>query len=283
MRKLLAPIKYFGGKNVMRNKIYELFPDKGSYTTYIEPFGGSYGVGLGMEYIPEIEIYNDLYKNVYSFYKVLNDSELFDEFRKKCELTYYSEDLRKEYINVLRKDDDSISIVDRAFMYFYVNRTSRNSIGGISINGYSVRRGMSKSVSDFLSAVERLPELHDRLSKTIVLNRDAVELIKKYDDEKVFFYCDPPYDWSTRTSTRYAVDMDGDKQDEFLDAVINSKAKILISGYDCDRYKILTDNGFEKYQFTSHVYDTKNNSTEKIETLWRNYKKEQQLELNLNF
>ena len=55
-----APIQYFGGKNGMSKHIIECFPDKESYNTYIEPFGGSYAVGLHMDYVPPVEIYNDL-------------------------------------------------------------------------------------------------------------------------------------------------------------------------------------------------------------------------------
>lgn len=41
-----APIKYFGGKGQMFNKIIEHFPDSSTYDTYIEPFGGSFSIGL---------------------------------------------------------------------------------------------------------------------------------------------------------------------------------------------------------------------------------------------
>lgn len=37
-------IRYFGGKNGMAKNILEYFPNKDSYDTYIEPFGGSFGV-----------------------------------------------------------------------------------------------------------------------------------------------------------------------------------------------------------------------------------------------
>ena len=66
-----APINYFGGKNIMFKYIIEKFPNRETYDTYIEPFGGSYAVGLNMSYIPPVEIYNDLEKNIYSLYKVL--------------------------------------------------------------------------------------------------------------------------------------------------------------------------------------------------------------------
>lgn len=54
-----APIKYFGGKGQMFNKIIEHFPDSSTYDTYIEPFGGSFSIGLKKPNETPIEIYND--------------------------------------------------------------------------------------------------------------------------------------------------------------------------------------------------------------------------------
>ncbi len=73
-------------------------------------------------------------------------------------------------------------MVERAFSFFYVNRTSHNGVGGFSKNTY-IRRGMSKSVSDFLSAIDRLPELHDRLSKVIVTNKDDLTWAENHADK----------------------------------------------------------------------------------------------------
>ena len=271
MAKLLnAPVKYFGGKGTMWGKISSFFPEKGTYTTYIEPFSGAYSVGLKACADVPNEIYNDLEPNVYSLYKTLTDEDLYNEFKLRCDLTFYSEDLRREYKKKLEEDKD-LPLIDRAYMYFYLNRINRNGIGGMSINRMP-RRGMAKCTSDFLSAIERLPELHERLKKVNVLNKDGIELIKEHDNDQTLIYCDPPYDWSTRTSTRYKVDMNGEMQNKFLDTVINSKSKILISGYDCERYKILEENGFEKINFNVVVYSGNNNeSKEKTETLWKNY------------
>ena len=62
-----APIKYFGGKGGMFNEIIKHFPEP-TYKIYVEPFSGTYTVGLHMSYIPEIEVFNDLEKNVYTLY-----------------------------------------------------------------------------------------------------------------------------------------------------------------------------------------------------------------------
>lgn len=262
-----SPIKYFGGKGTMFNNILSQFPNQSEYDIYVEPFGGSFSVGLKKEPYGT-EIYNDLEKNVYSLYKVLSDSELFVKFKEKCDLALYSDDIRKTLKEYLKNDD--IDIVDRAFYFFYVNRTSHNGVGGFSINTV-IRRNMSKSVSDFLSSIDRLPELHDRLSKVIVSNTDGIELIKRYNNPRAFIYCDPPYEQSTRTSVRYKVDMDRSGHELFLQTVMESKSKILISGYDCELYDVLTENGFTKINFDVKTITGTFQPKTKTETLWKNY------------
>jgi len=249
----------------MYNDIIEYFPFRTEYNTYIEPFGGAYSVGFQKPKVP-IEIYNDLDKNVYTLFKVLSDKTMYEQFKEKCDLLLYMQDLREEYKEELKKD---IPMVDRAVYFFYVNRTSRNGIGGMSVNPV-VRRNMSKSVSDMLSAIDSLPAVHNFLSQMIILNTDGVELIKKYNTPNVLLYCDPPYEHSTRTATRYAVDMDLEKQKEFITAVLESNAKIIISGYDSELYLGL-DKKFKKFSFEKNTVDTNNSPKTVHEFLWVNY------------
>lgn len=262
-----SPIKYFGGKGTMFKNILEHFPNQSEYDIYIEPFGGSFSIGLKKEPFGT-EIYNDLEKNVFSLYKVLSTPDLFLKFKEKCDLILYNDDLRKEFKQHLKNED--LDIVDRAFYFFYVNRTSHNGIGGFSMNTV-IRRSMSKSVSDFLSSIDRLPELHNRLSKVIVSNIDGIELIKRYDNPRTFIYCDPPYEQSTRTNVRYTVDMNRSEHELFLDTVTQSVSKILISGYDNPLYDILLENGFRKHQFEVNTISGNFERKTKIETLWMNY------------
>lgn len=263
--------RYFGGKNSMFNQIIRLFPDYGTYDTYIEPFGGSYAIGFHTPIgrIAPIEIYNDLYSNVYSLFKVLADDKLFKEFKRLCDLSYYNEEMRSVFKEDLKRDD--LTDLERAFRFFYVNRSSHNGIGGFSMN-MVVRRNMAKSVSDYLSTVDRLQEIHQRLSKVMVYKRDAFELMEKYSRDNVFMYVDPPYVLSTRSSAeRYAVDMTDEQQERLVDICIRSKAKLLISGYDCELYDKLVDNGFTKVSFTVNTIDGARNPKTKVESLWLNY------------
>lgn len=265
-----TPIKYFGGKNLMFKNIIKHFPSRDSYNTYIEPFGGSFSLALKMDQPAEIEIYNDLERNVYSLYKVLSTERLFIKFKEKCDLSIYSEDLRKEYKIKLKRNN--LDIIDKAFYFFYINRTSHNGVGGISLN-MVVRRKMSKSISDFLSAIDRLPELHQRLSNVIVLNRDGIELIKKYNNkENVLMYLDPPYLLSCRTLARYKVDMTNEQQVELIDTIINSKCKILLSAYKNDLYdNKLLNNGWKRIDFEVKTITGNFKPKTKIESLYLNY------------
>lgn len=118
---------------------------------------------------------------------------------------------------------------------------------------------MSKSVSDYLSGVEHLNSFHERIKNLIVSNTDAIGLMKRFSKENVFMHLDPPYVQSTRTSnTNYQIDMDDAQQDVFLNECINNNTKLLISGYDNDKYDILLKNVFNKTNFET------NNRTETI-------------------
>lgn len=272
-KSLKSPIKYYGGKgNGVREIIYGYFPSESSYDIYIEAFGGGANLLLYKERFG-IEIYNDLEQNVYSLFKVISDKSLFYKFKELCDLAIYSRQLRDEYKEDLQKRSD-MDIVERAFRYFYINRASFNGNGGFavsaSING--IRRGMSKSTSDFLSSIDGLWELHNRLSSVIIENMDGIELIKRHDKERVFMYLDPPYSYSTRSLARYKVDMSNEQQKELIDTLLGFKnAKVLISGYNCNEYKRLVSGGWEMVEFRVNTQDSDMKPKTKTEFLWKNY------------
>jgi len=262
-------IRYYGGKgNGLGKTILNYFPNNYQNMKYLEPFGGS-GALLFIKEQSPVEIYNDLEKNVYSLFKVITDKNLFQEFKEKCDLTYYSKDILDEFRESIKHDN--LSILDRAYKYFIINRTAYNGVGGFSA-ALIVRRNMSKSISDYLSTVDRLPEIHQRLSKVLVHNTDGVELIKKYDKPNWFFYLDSPYHQDTRTDARYKIDMDNSEQKEYINTLLNIKnAKCLVSGYDCEEYERLVENGWTKISWEVNAQSSKRESKTKTETIWKNY------------
>lgn len=244
----------------MTDIILKNFPDK--YEVYVEGFGGGGSVLFAKE--PEgMEIYNDLGSNSYSLFKVLSSKEMYERFKDRLDLTYYSSEIREEFKKELLRDD--LDIEDRAYYYFYVNRTSFNGVGGFS-RTLLVRRKMSKSVSDYLSAIDGLPEVHDRISRVIVENEDIFDLIDRYDSGDVFFYFDPPYIKSTRSSsTKYEIEMDEEGHRKLVNRLREIKGRFLLSGYRNVIYDEVLK-GYERVDFKSP-----NSNSERIESLWKNY------------
>lgn len=259
-----SPINYYGSKASLSKTILSYFPE--SYDVYIEAFGGGGSILFAKEEKPH-EIYNDLEQNVYSLFKVLSNPEQFEQFKAKCDLAYFSQQLWREFKEELKGELD---IVDRAFKFFYVCRTSFGSQGGFR-PVFQVRRNMSKHISDLFSAVDKLEEVHQRLSFVSIYNMDALELIPKFDKENVFFYLDPPYVWDTRSSVRYKQDFSNVQQEQFTELMLNLKGKALISGYSNTIYEKLEKAGWERIDFEVSTRSSDYQARMKTESLWKNY------------
>ena len=74
---------------------------------------------------------------------------------------------------------------------------------------------MADVVSGYLSAIdEELPKIIERLRTVQILCQDAIDVIKKWDSQDTFFYCDPPYLQETRVSKQvYVHEMGEEKED----------------------------------------------------------------------
>lgn len=94
------------------------------------------------------------------------------------------------------------------------------------------RRGMNEQVSAWLTAIEGLPEVHERLKRVVILNRDASDVIRSQDGPNTLFYCDPPYLHSTRTAAdAYTHEMTKEQHKTLLDTINNCKGMVMLSGY----------------------------------------------------
>ena len=252
-------IKYYGGKHYIAKYLIEMIP---KHNLYIEPFFG--GGNMFFSKPPsKMEIINDLSDNIFSLYKVIADENKYKQLQHRLELTPYHAKFRDDY---KQKLNEKLTIEDRAFYYLYVNRTSFNGVGGFSCTKL-VRNNMIRSVSDYLSLIPHLEEIHNRLRNAVVENKDALELIHKYDDNDVFFYLDPPYIQSTRRSNqKYMIEMSDEDHERMINLILKSKAKIMLSGYDNEIYNNLVENGWNRLELKSP-----NSCSDATEYVWINY------------
>lgn len=99
--------------------------------------------------------------------------------------------------------------VDNAACDFIRFRQSFGGRGGSWSYSKTVSHGgMEGQVHAWLSAIEGLSEITERLKRVQILCEPAVTAIKRFDHEDALIYCDPPYVHATPTVKQaYACEM----------------------------------------------------------------------------
>lgn len=281
------PIKWHGGKSYLANWIHSLAPPScvedsvNGYTHRNIAFAGGLGEFWNWNPIEGIsETVNDLNCRLYHFYIVLRCPTMFAQFSRLCNLTLLSEpefqdaEVRQEYEFIgTEYQSPSVAI---AHDFFTRIRQSRQGLGkDYTTPTTRTRRGMNEQVSAWLSAVDGLPECHERLRRVEVRNMDAIKFIKTYDHPRALFYCDPPYLHETRSSTgEYGKnEMSTDGHAELLGALSVINGKFMLSGYPSDLYNYAAD--YHRWKCHEKEIDNKASSAKKkekkIECVWTNY------------
>lgn len=240
------PLRYHGSKfelaEDIRDRSPQLLPPSQrlaalpAYTHRLVPFAGGLGELMGTIWPMEgiSETVNDLSRKVSDFWRCLADQCNSTTFAWKAGLTPFSQDFF-DYREDLYQSD---YIADRALAFFIEQRMSRQGAGkSFATPTTRVRRGMNEQVSAWLSAVEGLPEVIERLKRVEVRNMDAIDFIRAYDHENAFFYVDPPYVNETRESIgQYNCEMTEVEHAALLSTLASIKGKFLLSGYGCETY-----------------------------------------------
>jgi DNA adenine methylase len=270
-------LKWHGGKYYLASRLVSLMPP---HLHYVEPFFGGGAVLFARNpddpalwLFPHqgvSEVINDINCRLINFWRVLQDPETFASFRRRVEAIPMA---RIEWEEAHSHSYGCDSIAD-AIAFFVDCRQSRsglmNSFTAVTRN--RTRRRMNGNVSEWLTAIEGLPEVHRRLSRVLIERMDALELIKREDTPGTLFYCDPPYLHETRTATdAYAHEMNKEQHRELLTTLLGCKGKVMLSGYSSDLYESVLAH------WNQHTFDLPNNAAggEKkrrmTEVLWCNF------------
>jgi len=245
-----TPIMWFGGKGMLVKKLLQFVPP---HDAYIEPFFGGGSLFFAKRPV-KIEVINDIDKDLMNFYSVLRDEEKFAHFHRLVYLTPYS---RCEYKRVLEKfrrrewKDD----VERAYLFFVIARMSFSGEfgGGWSYSVTEVRENMSGSVSKYLSVIDMLPEVHERLRYAQIECDDWLSVWKRYiplwkeRKFRVFAYLDPPYVQHTRRGGEYRHEFTVREHLKLIDVIKDEvDVQIMLSGYPSRIYERLEKCGWER-------------------------------------
>lgn len=266
--KTKSPLKWHGGKSYLAKWILDHFPSRDEYTHYVEPFAGGLAVLMHHDSEGKSESVNDLNGELSNFWAVLQDPDLFSDFKRIIEAVPLSE---VEWQESSKRTCGNK--VERAKNFFVLYRQSRQSLAKDYVTPTRrTRRKMNEQVSAWLTAVDGLSEAHRRLQRVEIRNMCATAFIRKYDHEKAVFYCDPPYLHETRVSKNaYEFEMTETDHLALLDCLKQIKGKFLLSGYPSDLYA----NELAGFKCFVREIDNKASSSKtkakKTECLWVNY------------
>lgn len=279
---LTAPIKWHGGKNAFQGKlarwIIGLMP---VHTHYVEPYFGGGAVLLNKGFKGISEVANDLNSDLMVFWAVLRSYEWFERFQRCVEAIPFSEAMFEAAAVNISPDMNTAeqlthASVNRAVQFFVRARQSRQGLmkDFATLSRNRTRRGMNEQVSSWLSAVEGLPEVHARLSRVVILNRNALDVIIQQDGPNTLFYLDPPYLHETRsTKGEYKHEMLREDHESLLEVLSGIEGKFVLSGYRSELYdRIACLNSWERHEFPIvNNASSKARKDVKVECVWVNY------------
>jgi DNA adenine methylase len=271
------PLKWHGGKYYLAARFVALMPH---HLHYVEPFFGGGSVLMARD--PDetnlwldphrgvSEVVNDIDGTLINFWRVLQDSVKFEQFQRRVQcIPFARAEWDQAHEHVYGKD-----AVEDAVAFFVNCRQSRSGLRTCfsSVTRNRTRRQMNGNASEWLSAVDGLPEVHARLRRVLIENMDALELIRREDTPHTLYYIDPPYLHETRTSTdAYAFEMSKEKHEELLRLLLECRGMVMLSGYPSQHYDSLLAS------WTRHTFDLPNNAAggeakrRMTEVLWCNF------------
>ena len=175
---------WLGGKRNLAKRITAVL-DATPHSTYAEPFVGMGGVFLRRRMRPRAEVINDLGRDVANLFRIpqRHYPQFLDTLR--FQLT-----TRTEFNRLVQTDPDTLTDLERAARFLYLQRTA---FGG-KVSGRNFGVSIDRPARFNLSTLEpMLEDLHARLAGVVIECLDYAAFIRRYDSEGTLFYLDPPY------------------------------------------------------------------------------------------
>lgn len=249
-------LRWHGGKWRIAPWVISHFPE---HKVYVEPFGGAASVLLQKPRALS-EIYNDLDQDLVRMFRVIRDRP--DELARAIALSPYARD---EYRDLYQPIEDELEATRRFIVRSFMGM---NSKGALSKSGFDART----NPDGFTSRLRSLADLPDQVAlvagrflHVLIENSDAAKLVRRYDREDALIYLDPPYVAETRSGKYYAHEMTDEQHADLLQAILVSKAMVLISGYPSELYDQALA-GWHRAEIKAHTDGAK----ARTEVLWIN-------------
>lgn len=192
-----SPIKWAGGKGQLIIQFIPYFPQK--IESLVEPFVGGGAVFFHLQ--PQEAILSDSNEELINFYQVLRDdldSLLVDLCRHENTAEYY--------YKIRAADPETLTFVQRASRFLYLNKTAYNGLWRVNRKGrHNVPFGRYKNPR--IIDEDNLRGVHRLLQRARIMLADF-SVVLEVARPGMFVYLDPPYYPLSETSsfTSYTAD-----------------------------------------------------------------------------
>jgi DNA adenine methylase len=287
IQQISPPIKTFGGKYPLASKLHKL---AAPHIHRVHVYGGGLGEMWNWNHEGVSEVVNDIDYRLTNLFMVLQDGVAFAEFERKVQAIPFSEVEWEIHKEICHRIGYLSSInIDAAVSFFILCRQSRSgecrSFAPLSRS--RIRRNRNEQVSAWMTAIEGLPAVHNRLMRVVIKSKHALLLIYEEDSPTTLFYLDPPYMHVVRESTEmYGEDgeyeMSEDDHEDLLRLITGQyelddniffgpQGNFMVSGYDTDLYNDYLD-GWSKVEI-DRANSAAGGTTKRrmVECVWMNY------------
>jgi len=262
--KKLTFFPYIGGKHYLAKLIVELIPE---HEIYVEPFVGAGHVFFAKER-SRIEVLNDADSKIANlFYCVAFH---FNEFWSKFRWLVYSRAINKKLAEALKGKRVELGDVDSAVGTLYL---AYSSFGGKLYGGLSYGKTIRRA-NALETAISRLELIHKRLLGDVYIEcLDFEDVMNRWDGERTFFYCDPPYYSLQHYNHRFTEE----DHRRLLNKLKQVKGKWILSGYHNELYGTelksfpYVEIGVSKPSYGITVNSKRKTKPRATEVLWFNY------------
>lgn len=227
-------MRYHGGKFLLARWIVQYLP---AHRVYTEAYGGAASVLL---HKPRTyaEVYNDLDGEICNVFRVLRNPAEARELKRVLELTPFARvEFEESYQTVADPIEQARRTIARSFMGF----GSTSAMGRATGFRNNANRSGTTPSHDWVNYVDALDFFVERLRGVVIENRDALKVIKQFDNPQTLHYVDPPYVQSVRSGTAdyYRFEMSDDEHRAMATTLHGAEGMVVLSGYRCDLYEEL--------------------------------------------
>jgi DNA adenine methylase len=231
-------LRYHGGKWRLAPWIIRHFP---AHRTYVEPYGGAASVLLQKRRAYG-EVYNDIWDEAVSLFRVLRDPEQAACLERQLRLTPFA---RQEFYGAYTPATEPIERARRLLIRSFMGHGSA-SANADHLTGF--RNDAAKSGTTPARDWQRWPDnvraLTNRLQGVCIEHRPALDIIREFDSPETLIFADPPYPRRTRSAamTRsnnlYHHEMTDDDHRALAEVLRSVDGMAILCGYRCPLYDV---------------------------------------------